>query len=72
MRQMAQQHLDHPYRHCSGEQAVKALIDAMVISHPAVIMPKERTFEGLLRANPRADFLRRLAAANNYNEDHPP
>jgi hypothetical protein len=44
---------------------VKALIDAMVISHSAVIMSKERTFEGLLRANPRADFLRRLAAANN-------
>jgi hypothetical protein len=64
LRQIEQQHLD-PYRHFNGEQAVKALIDATAIAHPAVIIPKEKSLPALIHANPRADFLRRLAAANN-------
>jgi hypothetical protein len=64
LRQIERGHLD-PYRHFNGKQAFKALIDAMAIAHPAVIMPKEKSLPALIHANPRADFLRRLAAANN-------
>ena len=64
MRQMERGHLD-PYGNLNNKQAFTALIDALIIGHPAVIIPKERSLPTLIRANPRADFLRRLAAANN-------
>jgi len=63
-RLMEEQHLDS-YQHLTNEHAARVLVGAIAIHHPAVIMPKEWTFSGFLRANPREDFLRRLAAANN-------
>ena len=35
----------------------EAQAETIAIHHPAVVMPKEWTFSGFLRANPRADFL---------------
>jgi len=41
------------------------LCNMAMIYHPAVRIPKRKTLVALINANPRADFLRRLAAFNN-------
>jgi hypothetical protein len=64
LRQIERQHKD-PYRDLTRQESARVLAGAMALCHPAVNMPKGRTFGALLRANHRRDFLRRLAASNN-------
>jgi hypothetical protein len=45
----------------------KLLCELAVIEHPAVVIPTERTLEGLIRANPPEEFRRRLEAFDPSN-----
>jgi len=49
----------------SRVEAIKLLIHKAATSHPAVVIPTDRTLVELIRVNPIKDFLRRLQAANN-------
>jgi hypothetical protein len=49
----------------SRREVFKLLMNLTAVGHPAVRIPKEKTLAALLRANPREEFLRRLAASLN-------
>jgi hypothetical protein len=56
-----------PTKRPAGRELFALMCDLAVIRHPAVVMPKEPTLINFIRANPPAEFLRRLEAFDPSN-----